>query len=302
MAKRRGRRVTGILLLDKPAGDTSNQALQRAKQLFNARKAGHTGSLDPLATGLLPICFGDATKVSGFLLDADKRYRVTCRLGVATTTGDAEGEETERTPVPDMDAEAVERVLAAFRGEIEQMPPMYSAIKHKGERLYRLARQGIEVDREPRKVRIFDLELVARQGDDMELDVRCSKGTYIRTLAEDIGRAFGTVAHVCALRRTALGPYEEPRMWTFEELEQLMETGERLESALLPIDSALSAYPAIELADDMAHFVLQGQPVFVPKTPTEGWLRLYQRDGRFLGMGCVLDDGRVAPKRLLAAG
>ncbi len=302
MAKRRGRPVTGILLLDKPAGVTSNQALQRAKRLFNARKAGHTGSLDPLATGLLPICFGDATKVSGFLLDADKRYRVTCRLGVATATGDAEGEETERLLVPHLDNEAVERALDGFRGEIEQMPPMYSAIKHRGERLYRLARQGIEVEREPRRVTIHGLDLVALHDEDLELDVRCSKGTYIRTLAEDVGRALGTVAHVVALRRTALGPYETPEMWTFEGLEARAEAGESLDDALLPMDTALSMYPAVELADEMAHFVLQGQPVFVPKTPSEGWLRLYQRGGRFLGMGCVLDDGRVAPKRLLAGG
>ncbi|MBK1727059.1 tRNA pseudouridine(55) synthase TruB [Halorhodospira neutriphila] len=302
MAKRRrGRNVTGVLLLDKPSGETSNQALQRVKRLFGARKAGHTGSLDPLATGLLPICFGDATKVSGFLLDADKHYTVTCRLGVATDTGDAEGEEAERAPVPALDEAAVEAALAGFRGAIEQLPPMYSAIKHQGQRLYNLARQGVEVEREPRRVEIYRLVATAVRADELELEVHCAKGTYIRTLAEDIARALGTVGHVCALRRTGMGPYQEPAMWPPEALAERAEQGrEALDAALLPMDSALTQYPAVELADDLAHFVVQGQPVFVPKAPTAGWLRLYERSGRFLGMGQVLDDGRVGPKRLVA--
>ncbi len=302
MAKRRGgRNVTGVLLLDKPAGLTSNKALQSVKRLFGARKAGHTGSLDPLATGLLPICFGEATKVSGFLLDADKRYVVTCKLGVATDTGDAEGEEAERAPVPALEAEQVEAALAGFRGAIEQLPPMYSAIKHQGQRLYDLARQGVEVEREPRQVEIYHLEAIAQREDELELAVHCAKGTYIRTLAEDIARALGTVGHVCALRRLGLGPYQEPAMWTMEMLEARAETGrEALDATLLPMDSALQQYTGVELADDLAYFVAQGQPVFVPKAPTEGWLRLYDRAGGFLGMGQALDDGRIGPKRLVA--
>ncbi|MFP4129549.1 MAG: tRNA pseudouridine(55) synthase TruB [Halorhodospira sp.] len=302
MAKRRGgRNVTGVLLLDKPAGLTSNKALQSVKRLFGARKAGHTGSLDPLATGLLPICFGEATKVSGFLLDADKRYVVTCKLGVATDTGDAEGEEAERAPVPGLEAEQVEAALAGFRGAIEQLPPMYSAIKHQGQRLYDLARQGVEVEREPRQVEIYRLEAIAQREDELELAVHCAKGTYIRTLAEDIARALGTVGHVCALRRLGLGPYQEPAMWTMEMLEARAETGrEALDATLLPMDSALQQYTGVELADDLAYFVAQGQPVFVPKAPTEGWLRLYDRAGGFLGMGQALDDGRIGPKRLVA--
>ena len=302
MAKRRGgRNVTGVLLLDKPSGVTSNKALQQVKQLFRARKAGHTGSLDPLATGLLPICFGDATKVSGFLLDADKRYVVTCRLGVGTDTGDAEGEVVDEQPVPEFDATGVEQALAGFRGSIEQLPPMYSAIKHKGQRLYDLARQGIEVEREPRQVQIHDLRASEVRAAEIDLLVHCSKGTYIRTLAEDIARALGTVGHVCALRRLGLGPYQDPGMWTVPELEARSESGlEALDETLLPMDSALDQYTGVELADDLAYFVVQGQPVFVPKAPTEGWLRLYDRTGRFLGMGQVLDDGRIGPKRLVA--
>ncbi len=302
MAKRRGgRNVTGVLLLDKPTGLTSNKALQSVKRLFGARKAGHTGSLDPLATGLLPICFGEATKVSGFLLDADKRYVVTCKLGVATDTGDAEGEEAERAPVPALDADRVEAALAGFRGPIEQLPPMYSAIKHQGQRLYDLARQGVEVEREPRQVEIYHLEAIAQREDELELAVHCAKGTYIRTLAEDIARALGTVGHVCALRRLGLGPYQDPAMWTMEMLEARAETGrEALDATLLPMDSALQQYTGVELADDLAYFVAQGQPIFVPKAPTEGWLRLYDRAGSFIGMGQALDDGRIGPKRLVA--
>ncbi|MBK1734236.1 tRNA pseudouridine(55) synthase TruB [Halorhodospira abdelmalekii] len=302
MAKRRkGRDVTGVLLLDKPAGATSNQALQQVKRLFGARKAGHTGSLDPLATGLLPLCFGEATKVSGFLLDADKHYVVTCKLGVATATGDAEGEVCEEAAVPALESVAVERVLADFRGVIEQLPPMYSALKHRGQRLYQLARQGIEVEREPRQVTIHSLELQALRSDELDLMVSCSKGTYIRTLAEDVARALGTVGHVTALRRHGMGPYHDPQMWSMEALEACAEQGrEALDATLLPMDSALEQYPAVELAEDLAFFLLQGQPVFVPKAPRSGWLRLYSRHGHFMGMGQILEDGRVGPKRLLA--
>ncbi len=304
MAKRRrGRNVTGVLLFDKPAGLTSNKALQRVKGLFGARKAGHTGSLDPLATGLLPLCFGEATKVSGFLLDADKRYVMTCRLGVETDTGDAEGEVRSEMEPPELDAAALEPVLEGFRGRIEQLPPMHSAIKHQGQRLYELARQGVEVEREPRAVEIHDLQLLACRPGEIDLAVHCSKGTYIRTLAEDIARAAGSVGHVSSLRRLGLGPYQDPAMWTLDELEARAEQGrEALDETLLPMDSALQQYTGVELADDLAYFVTQGQPVFVPKAPTEGWLRLYNRAGTFLGMGQALDDGRIGPKRLVARG
>jgi len=303
MARKHLRRVNGILLLDKPVGLSSNQALQRAKRLFKARKAGHTGSLDPLATGLLPLCFGEATKVSGFLLDADKHYLVRCRLGVTTDTGDAEGEVVARAEVPALDAAAVEGVLGRFRGDIEQIPPMYSALKHKGQRLYKLAREGKEVVREPRPVRIHALTMTALSGDELSLDVRCSKGTYVRTLVEDIGQALGCGAHVTALRRTGLGPFDDPAMHTLESLEGLAEQGfEALDGCLEPMDSALVQWPALELADDVAFFLMQGQPVWVPRIPDAAWLRLYTREGRFLGMGCPDAEGRVAPKRLLATG
>lgn len=302
MAKRRkGRNVTGILLLDKPAGETSNQSLQLVKRLFRARKAGHTGSLDPLATGLLPICFGEATKVSGFLLDADKYYVVTCKLGVATDTGDAEGTETERADLPALDEGAVESSLSRFHGLIEQLPPMYSAIKHQGQRLYNLARQGVEVEREPRQVEIHQLSLEALREDELDLFVHCSKGTYIRTLAEDVARNLGSVGHVSALRRSGMGPYKQPQMWSMADLQACAERGEQVvDGTLEAMDSALEQYPALELAEDLAHFLVQGQPVFVPKAPGEGWLRLYNSNGDFLGMGQILDDGRVGPKRLVS--
>ncbi len=302
MARRRtkGRPVNGILLLDKPSGMTSNEALQKVKWLYFARKAGHTGSLDPLASGMLPICLGEATKVSGFLLDADKRYRVRCRLGERTATGDAEGEVLETRPVGELDAARVESVLENFRGTIEQVPPMYSALKHEGQRLYKLARQGVEVERKPRRVEIHELELEALQGDRMDIRVHCSKGTYVRTLVEDIGEALGCGAHVAGLRRTAVGPYQEDQMVTMERLEQLREQDKAaMDDLLLPVESALVQWPDVELTPDAAFYLQQGQPVLVPHAPTEGWVRLYERGHRFIGMGQILDDGRVAPKRLM---
>ena len=202
------RDVNGIILLDKAIGLSSNAALQEVKRLFNANKAGHTGSLDPLASGMLPICLGEATKVSAFLLDADKRYRVRCRLGVRTTTADAEGEIIEERPIDGIDVARITAVLPRFTGQIEQIPPMYSALKHQGQRLYALARQGIEVDRQPRTLFIHELSLLGLENGECTLDVHCSKGTYVRTLAEDIGAALGCGAHVSALRRTGLGPYQ----------------------------------------------------------------------------------------------
>lgn len=300
--KRKGRSIDGVLLLDKDPSLSSNQALQRVKRLYGAAKAGHTGSLDPLATGMLPICLGEATKVSGFLLDADKHYRVTCRLGERTATGDAEGEVVETAPVPSLDAGRVRDVLAKFTGSIEQVPPMYSALKHEGRRLYALARAGEEVERPPRTVRIFELALQDLQPREFTLDVRCSKGTYVRTLVEDIAVALGTVGHVVALRRLGVGPYEKRPMHTLAELEARRDAGGHaaLDELLLPVDSAVADWPVVRLDDDMSFYVRRGQPVLVPRAPTEGHVRLYTEAGRFLGIGEVADDGRIAPKRLLA--
>ena len=302
--RRRGRDVNGILVLDKPAGMTSNDAVQRAKRLFNASKVGHTGSLDPLATGVLPLCFGEATKFSQYLLTSDKRYVVRIRLGVATDSGDADGEVIATRPVPDLTADEVERALDSFRGEIEQVPSMFSAIKHQGQPLYKLARQGIEVERESRPVTIFENELLALEGDEMTLSIHCSKGTYVRTIAEDLGEMLGCGAHVTALRRTAAGPYQESDLLTFETLEAALEEGS-LDRFLLPVSSAVGDWPEVSLSDDTAYYLRQGQPVMVPHAPTRGWVRLFQlrSEGasRFLGVGEVLDDGRVAPRRLVVA-
>jgi len=298
--RHKGRPVNGILLLDKPIGITSNDALQEVKHLYRARKAGHTGSLDPLASGLLPICLGEATKASGFLLDADKHYRMTCRLGVRTTTGDAEGEVVATRPVGALDRVALEAVLEKFRGPIQQVPPMYSAVKHQGERLYKLARQGMEVAREARTVVIRELTLLAMNAPELELDVRCTKGTYVRTLAEDIGDMLGCGAHVTRLRRLGVGPYDDAGMLGLTELKKLLAQGfEALDGVLLPVESALAQWPGVRLSSDAAFYLRQGQPVLVPHAPTSGWVRLYQGEHQFLGMGQILDDGRVAPKRLM---
>jgi tRNA pseudouridine55 synthase len=299
--RREYRDVNGVLLLDKPVGMTSNQALQHVRRLLNARKAGHTGSLDPLATGLLPLCFGEATKVSSFLLDADKLYAVTCRLGVRTRTGDAEGDVIETRPVPALSESDIERALGMFRGEIEQIPPMYSALKHQGQRLYDLAREGVEVERAPRKVTIHELTLVGHDADTLALLVRCSKGTYIRTLVEDIAAALGTCAHVIELRRLAVGPYGGEHglpMHTLDALRALADQPDRLDALLLPVDSALSRWPEARLGPDAAWYFGRGQAVVVPGAPTAGWLRVYDGD-RFLGLGEVIPDGRIAPRRLI---
>jgi len=296
--RRRGRRIDGILLLDKPTGMTSTQALNRAKHLLDAQRAGHTGSLDPLATGLLPLCFGEATKMSAFLLDAEKRYEVEARFGVATDTADADGEVIETVPVPELDKAAVEKVLERFRGEIEQVPPMYSALKHQGERLYSLARQGITIEREPRAVTIHALEITHLGTDTLGLEVRCSKGTYVRTLVEDIAKALGTRGHVIALRRTGVAGFGTADKWvTLEELEAEEEPA----NLLLGADAALREWPAMTLSPDLVHFFRHGQPVMLPRAPLDGLLCLYDQERRFLGVGEVLDDGRVAPRRLIRA-
>jgi len=290
-------------LLDKPSGITSNDALQQVKRLYFARKAGHTGSLDPLASGVLPICMGEATKVSAFLLDADKRYQVRCQLGIRTATADAEGEILDTRPVESYSDQQLETVLDGFRGDIEQIPPMYSALKHEGQRLYKLARQGVEVEREARPVSIYQLSVSGRGRDWIDLDVHCSKGTYVRTLAEDIGEKLGCGAHVSALRRNSVGPYGEQQLVTLEQLQALKQNDmPAMDKLLLSIETALTQWPDVELSANAAFYLQQGQPVLVPHAPTSGWVRLYESNRHFLGMGEILDDGRVAPRRLMKTG
>jgi tRNA pseudouridine55 synthase len=297
------RDIDGIILLDKPLGLSSNQALGRVKYLLAARKAGHTGSLDPLATGLLPLCFGQATKVSGWLLDADKRYVAVARLGVETTTGDLEGEILREAPVPELSEAAIEAACAGLRGTITQIPPMYSALKHGGQRLYDLARKGIEVERAARTVTIHFLEVTPIPPDRLRLEVHCSKGTYIRTLVQDLGRALGCGATVAQLRRTGHGAFDARDMVGMDTLEAAAAEGgpRALEAWLLPADRALADRPALRLDAASARFLCQGQPVFVPGVRDHGPLRLYGASAEFLGIGELLDDGRVAPRRLFLA-
>lgn len=294
------RDVHGIILLDKPYGVSSNSALQRVKRLYQARKAGHTGSLDPLATGLLPVCLGDATKMSGFLLDADKSYLVRIKLGIKTATGDAEGAAVAIRPIVDVDKPRLLRVLADFTGSMEQVPPMHSAIKQNGQPLYKLAHQGIVVERQSRSVIIHKITLLHFDGDLVEVEVDCSKGTYIRVLAEDVGEALGCGAHVAELRRTRAGPFDGAQMLTLDTLEErAKEDLSCLDGLLLPMDSALAHWPDVLLPDDAAYFLRQGQAVRASQAPLSGWVKLYTRQRRFLGVGCMLEDGRVAPKRLV---
>ncbi len=304
--RRRGRPVNGILVLDKPVGRSSNSALQAAKAIFFAAKAGHTGSLDPLASGVLPICFGEATKFSQFLLDADKVYRSTMVFGESRTTGDAEGEVLETADTSALSAEQVEAALADFRGDIEQVPSMYSALKKDGRPLYELARKGIEVEREARRVTIFENRLEAfRAGARAEADlyIRCSKGTYVRSIAEDLGRALGVGAHVGALHRVQAGPFVESESVPLAELEAMKqrEAYAEMDALLQPISQALTHLPQLVLAENSGFYLRQGQPVIVPHAPTEGAVALTLESGEFIGVGEILDDGRVAPRRLLAS-
>lgn len=291
--------VDGVLLLDKDTGLSSNAALQRAKRLFGTKKAGHTGSLDPLASGLLPVCLGEATKLSGFLLNHDKRYQVRIRWGITTDTGDAEGKILTSSPVPQLTREQMQSVLQHFQGEILQKPPMYSALKHQGRRLYALARQGIEVERTPRPVTLHALNILSMGADELELDVRCSKGTYIRTLAEDLGQALGCGGHVTRLRRTGVGDLTLDQACTEAWLADVP-AADRLK-VLLPPDRIVEYLPAVVLSDETGFCVQHGQAVRVAESPMTGWVRLYVGQTRFLGMGEILTDGRVAPRRLLCS-
>ena len=301
MRKPRGRVVNGILVLDKPVGMGSNEVLQRVKRLYRARKAGHTGSLDRLASGLLPICFGEATKLSGYLLNADKHYVATFQLGVTTTTGDAEGEVVVRRPVPEFAASTIDRAVARFRGEIEQIPPMHSALKHKGKRLYQLAHEGIVVERQPRRLTIHRFDVLRVDGERIEVEVLCSKGTYIRTLAEDVGEVLGCGASVAALRRIGAGPFEAGDMIELATVESLADAGRSaLDAVLRPMEAAVSQWPGVRLPEGVAFYLRKGQPVLVPHSPTEGWVRIHSEGAGFIGVGEVLDDGRIAPRRLFA--
>jgi tRNA pseudouridine55 synthase len=292
------RDVDGILLLDKPAGISSNRALQRVKGILRARKAGHTGSLDPLATGMLPICLGQATKVSAFLLDSDKTYRVMIAFGCQTATGDSEGEVVETGPAS-VDEELLRRVLVRFVGPVQQVPPMYSALKFRGRRLYELARTGVVVPREPREVRIREIVVEAWDPGRPVLRVSCSKGTYIRTLVEDIARQAGTVGHVAELRRLSVAPFSTEQMVTLADLEHGVQRGDRgLNGALLPADVALSGCPEVRLTPVQARSVTSGQ-VVTADVAAMGLVRLYLGDGPFLGVGQGLGDGRIAPRRLM---
>jgi len=294
------RDIHGILLLDKPAGITSNAALQRVKRLYRARKGGHTGSLDPLATGMLPVCFGEATKISGFLLDADKYYRVLVRLGVKTTTGDAEGDVIDIRPVRRISDGELNKVLSEFAGPIEQIPPMHSAVKQNGQPLYKLAHKGIVVERKSRMVVIKDLKVLQFNDDLLEIEVHCSKGTYVRSLAEDIGEKLGCGGHITGLRRLAVGLFDANRMVTLDELQERAETDPgSLERLLLPIQSALAQWPDVKVSQDIAYFIKKGQAVLVPHAPSQGYVKLYSGETQFMGIGHILEDGRVAPRRLM---
>jgi tRNA pseudouridine55 synthase len=309
MARRaQGRDVSGVLVVDKPLGASSNDAVQAVKRIYRAQKVGHTGSLDPLATGVLPLCMGEATKLSQFLLDSDKEYRARIKLGVRTDSGDAAGQILEERPVVGVDRVAIERELEFFRGEIEQVPSMFSAIKHHGQPLYKLARQGIEVERKARRVTIHRNELVAFEGDEFELLIRCSTGTSGRTRAAQLAPRLGCGAHVCALRRLRAGPYGEADMVEIATLERVREQGgyDALDALLLPLSSAVANWPVVSLSDATAFYIRQGQPVLVPHAPTSGRVQLREQStdgstGSFIGVGEILDDGRVAPRRLVLA-
>jgi len=302
-----GRDVHGVFLLDKPTGISSNDALQRVKKIFFAAKAGHTGALDPLATGMLPLCFGEATKFSQFLLDSDKRYLVTAKLGERTDTSDSDGEIVQTRAVNVSDAELL-IALDTFRGDTEQVPSMFSALKHEGKPLYWYARQGIFIDRPARPISVFELKLLSYENDEVNLEIHVSKGTYIRTIVDDLGELLGCGAHVSMLRRIGVSSYPAERMMTFEQLEEMVDQAKAegvepkdvLDPLLMPLDSAVSHLPEANMSAETGDFVLHGQPVVVPNTPESGLVRMTVGDERtFIGVGNIDDQGRVAPKRIV---
>ncbi|NAW59141.1 MULTISPECIES: tRNA pseudouridine(55) synthase TruB [unclassified Vibrio] len=308
MARRRkGRPVNGVVLLDKPTGISSNDALQKVKRIYFAEKAGHTGALDPLATGMLPICLGEATKFSQFLLDSDKRYRVIAKLGERTNTSDSDGEVVETRPV-NVDLDTLQACIDKFRGTTDQVPSMFSALKHQGKPLHEYARQGIDVPREARKITVYEIVLHRFEGDEVEMEVHCSKGTYIRTIVDDLGEMLGCGAHVTMLRRTGVAKYPYERMVTLEQLNALLEQAQRddiaprelLDPLLLPMDTAVQDLPEVNLVPELTDMVQHGQPVQVFGAPLEGVVRLTSGDDKlFIGVGEMNDDGKIAPKRLV---
>ena len=310
MARRRnrGRSVNGIFLLDKPQGLSSNQALQQVKNIFDANKAGHTGALDPLATGVLPICLGEATKFSQFLLDSDKHYLSTFTLGVSTETGDSEGGILNEQDASAITEQQIEAAIADFRGDIKQVPSMYSALKHNGQPLYKLARQGIEIEREARDITVFSYQILDyRPGPQAQLDVQLhvSKGTYVRSLAEDLGKALGCGAHVSALRRNIAGPFSDSEVITLPELQAMAENADPsdLDHLLKPMDIPVADRMAVELSETVAAYFQLGQPVMSTQAFREGQegdiVRVFREGGAFLGVATVTDDGKIAPKRLV---
>ena len=298
----RGRDFDGVVVLDKPPGETSYASVEYLKRQLRVRKVGHTGSLDPLATGVLPLCLGEATKFSRFLLDAEKRYEVELLFGVSTDSGDADGRVTATRSVGKLTKSGIDRALDRFRGELEQAPPMFSAVKHHGTPLYKYARRGIEIERKPRKVTVFSNELKSLSNDRAKLSIHCTKGTYVRCIADELGEMLGCGAHVTALRRTMVGPFETEDMVTREDIEEAKRQ-DRTESLIRPISSILRDWPEVVLGSITAFHVRNGRPVIVPHAPTSGWVRLSERADEtatvFLGVGEVLDDGRVAPRRLM---
>ncbi|MEZ8101402.1 tRNA pseudouridine(55) synthase TruB [Vibrio bivalvicida] len=308
MARRRkGRPINGVILLDKPTGISSNDALQKVKRVYFAEKAGHTGALDPLATGMLPICLGEATKFSQFLLDSDKRYRVIAKLGERTDTSDSDGEVVETRPV-DVSLDKLEASIDKFRGESDQVPSMFSALKYQGKPLYEYARKGIEVPRESRKITVYEIVLHRFEGDEVEMEVHCSKGTYIRTIVDDLGEMLACGAHVTMLRRTGVAKYPYEKMVTLEQLNELLEQAHRdevapkelLDPLLLPMDTAVEDLPEVNLSAELTNLVQHGMPVQVLGAPEGTPLRMTSGEEKlFIGVAEVNDDGKVAPKRLV---
>jgi len=299
MARRKkGRAISGVLLLDKPQGLTSNAALQKIKWLYNAQKAGHTGALDPLATGMLPLCFGEATKFSQFLLESDKGYRVIGKFGIRTDSGDATGEVIDTKPV-NISKKQLDKALEQFRGDIMQIPSMFSALKHKGQPLYKYARKGIEIERPPRPVSIYELDLIRFENNEVELDIECSKGTYIRNIIDDLGQVLGCCAHVTLLRRNFVADYPVDQMITLEQLEKDAEQGIDLDEYLLPVDSAVLHLDSAEIDSESANYFSHGQAINYPNLNEGELMRVYNHDGVFLGIAEVDDQDMLAPRRLV---
>ncbi|ARA77794.1 tRNA pseudouridine synthase B [Pectobacterium brasiliense] len=305
--RRRGRDIHGVLLLDKPQGVSSNDVLQKVKRIFNANRAGHTGALDPLATGMLPICLGEATKFSQYLLDSDKRYRVIARLGQRTDTSDADGNVIEERAIG-FSATDLEQALEGFRGTTQQVPSMYSALKYQGRKLYEYARQGLTVPREAREITVYELQFIRWEGDELELEIHCSKGTYIRTIIDDLGEKLGCGAHVIYLRRLQVATYPTERMVTLEQLAALAEQAQTqelplsqsLDPLLMPMESPVIDFPEVNLTPVVAGYLKLGQAVQAANVPSNGMVRITEGDEhKFIGMGEIDSDGRVAPRRLV---